>query len=198
MSQSEKKIRIFFIRHGKTPGNLLHQYVGGKTDQSLSEEGIKELSGIRDSGIYPDAEQVFVSPMIRCKETAKILFPKAEQTVVSGMKEMDFGIFEGRSAADMEDDAQYRAWVDSGCEDPIPEGEQRKDFTKRCCSAFFEVMENADPEKITVFTVHGGTIMAVLSCLGEPRKSFYEFYVKNGHGYECEWDGEQLRILREL
>lgn len=198
MSQSEKKIRIFFIRHGKTPGNLLHQYIGGKTDQNLSEEGKEELSELRDSGIYPETGHVYVSPMVRCKETAKILFPNEEQTVVPGMKEMDFGIFEGRSAADMEDDAQYQAWVGSGCEDPIPEGEQRRDFTERCCNAFFEVMENADPEQVTVFAVHGGTIMAILSRLVRPEKGFYEFYVKNGHGYECEWDGVLLRILRDF
>ena len=41
-------MKVILIRHGKTPGNLLKQYIG-RTDQSLAEEGIAELKVIADS-----------------------------------------------------------------------------------------------------------------------------------------------------
>ena len=33
-----------------------------------------------------------------------------------GLREMDFGDFEGRSAAELKEDVRYHAWVDSWCE----------------------------------------------------------------------------------
>lgn len=191
-------MRVYLIRHGMTPGNELHQYIGGRSDQPLSEQGRAALSEIKAQRIYPDAGHVFISPMIRCRETAEILFPEAEQTVVEKLREMDFGVFEQRSAQEMEDDPVYRSWVDSRCEDPIPEGEIKEDFTRRCCDAFSEtmsLMQNRDvPPETEVFVIHGGTIMAILSEYGRPEKSYYDWYVKNGHGYECDWDGSFLHV----
>ena len=54
--------------------------------------------------------------MTRARQTAHILFPQAEQIVVPGLREMDFGTFEGRNYIEMENDPDYRAWVDSNCE----------------------------------------------------------------------------------
>ena len=191
-------MKVFLIRHGMTPGNLLHQYIGGRSDQPLAKEGRQLLSEIREAGVWPDAEKVFVSPMRRCHETADILFPGVEHVVVPGLKEIDFGVFEQRSADDMKDDALYRAWVDSGCEDPIPEGENKEVFIERCSRAFSEVMKENRSGGPVVFVVHGGTIMAVLSRLGRPEKGYYDWYVKNGHGYACEWDGKLLHVEKEL
>ena len=240
-------MKVYLIRHGMTPGNLLHQYVGGRTDQPLSEEGKQTLQELKDSGIYPETESVFVSPMKRCAETAQVLFPDAEQIIVEGLKEMDFGVFEGRSAADMEDDEQYQAWVATMCEAPIPGGEVKEAFTERCCKAFAETMQTlskeaehvsdtdkeqcdgqnlpeptvqnpeliiqkdkkpcdgqnspeptAKKEEPAVFAIHGGTIMALLSRFGRPEKGYYDWYVKNGHGYVCEWDGAVLKVDRQF
>ncbi|MBR3243744.1 MAG: histidine phosphatase family protein [Parasporobacterium sp.] len=207
-------MKVILIRHGATPGNLKHRYIGGRTDQHLSEAGADRLRELFNIGIYPDAEHIYISPMIRCRETGAILFPNARQSVVAGLKEMDFGIFEGRSASEMEKDEAYQKWVASECEDPIPEGEKKEDFTERCVRAFLEVMqegsvfekdvqedrkkENGSDEKpVTVFVIHGGTIMAILSRLGTPGRGYYDWYIKNGLGYLCDWDGEKLKVIQE-
>ena len=39
--------------------------------------------------------------MTRARQTARILFPEAEQIVVPGLREMDFGTFEGRNYVEM-------------------------------------------------------------------------------------------------
>lgn len=193
-------MNVYLIRHGMTPGNELHQYIGGRTDQPLSEQGKTMLSALREEKLYPESDTVFISPMIRCRQTAQILFPGAKLQTVQGLKEMDFGVFEQRSAADMEEDDVYRSWVDGMCEDPIPEGERKADFTERCCKAFQDLMkefETAETEQ-AVFVIHGGTIMALLSVFGKPEKTYYDWYVKNGRGYACVWDGTSLHVIREL
>lgn len=43
-------------------------------------------------------------------------------------------------------------------------------------------------EDAAVFVVHGGTIMAVMTVLGEPEKGFFDWQVPNGGGVECRYD----------
>ena len=96
--------RVYLIRHGLTEGNRLRRYIG-RTDEPLCAAGRAALSAAPLKGI----ETVYVSPLLRARETAAILFPHARQIVVDGLREMDFGAFENRSADDMKNDAAYRA-----------------------------------------------------------------------------------------
>ena len=61
-------IKLYLIRHGQTPGNKLARYIG-TTDEPLSDEGREFLKKIS----YPMPEELFVSPLLRCVETAEIL-----------------------------------------------------------------------------------------------------------------------------
>ncbi|MBR5916208.1 MAG: histidine phosphatase family protein [Spirochaetia bacterium] len=194
-------MKVYFIRHGKTPGNLLRRYIGGRTDQSLCEAGKAELTDLKDAHLYPAAKRVYVSPMRRCRETAAILFPLAQQIVVEAMREMDFGRFENRSHDDMKHDSDYNAWISTMCEGPIPQGENKESFTTRCAKAFIDITKSWKPEVETepaVFVVHGGTIMAILSTLVKSDRSYYNWYTPNGHGYLCDWDGEKLIFKKEI
>ena len=182
------------LRHGMTPGNELRQYIG-RTDEPLSQKGRDALAELQ----YPAAKKVYISPMLRCRQTAELLFPGAQLCVYDALREMDFGHFEGRSAADMADDAEYRAWVDTFCEAPIPGGEAREPFMDRCCAAFEEIVA-ADPSDRLVFVVHGGTLMAVLSRYASPAREYYRWSPKNGHGFLLtrEPGSLQLTLQKEL
>ena len=184
---------ILLLRHGKTPGNALRQYIG-RTDESLSPEGRTELDKFR----YSPTDLVYISPMLRCRETADVLFPGAKQVAVNDLREMDFGHFEGRSYLDMAEDAEYQTWLDSNCESPIPGGENKTDFTQRCCAAFEKILASDETDRL-VFVVHGGTIMAVLSRFGEPARSYYEWSVGNGRGFRLRWmpDSQKLQLIEE-
>lgn len=168
---------ILMIRHGATQGNALRQYIG-RTDEPLSEAGRAALTELH----YPDAEKVYISPMLRCRQTAELLFPGAELIVVDDLREMDFGHFEGRSYLDMAEDAEYQAWLDSNCEAPIPGGETKEAFMDRCCAAFDAILA-ADKSERLVFVVHGGTLMSVLSRYAEPAREYYRWNCSNGRGY---------------
>ena len=87
----EQKIEIWLIRHGKTPENEQHRYIGW-LDSSLGSAGKAEL--IRAS---ETVSKVWVTNRRRTQETAQILFPGAEQILVPGLEEMNFGSFEGKN-----------------------------------------------------------------------------------------------------
>ena len=190
---SETK-EILLLRHGKTPGNTLRQYIGS-TDEPLSPEGRAELSEKH----YPAANKVYISSMLRCRETAELLFPGAVLQPVPDLREMDFGHFEGRSYLDMAEDAEYSAWLASNCEAPIPGGEKKSDFTERCCAAFLDVLSRDEASRL-VFVVHGGTIMAILSRFGSPERSYYDWSVGNGRGFRLMWESGigKLYVIEEV
>ena len=103
---------IYLIRHGKTKGNLEGRYIG-TTDEPLCEEGKQSLMQMADAKKYPAVEALFVSPMLRCRESAKILFPKQSISVVSDLRECDFGRYENKNFQELSGDADYQRWLDS-------------------------------------------------------------------------------------
>ena len=181
-----------FIRHGKTAGNLEGRYIGRRTDEGLCAEGREALL----KKIAPKAEWVHVSPMLRCRETAEILYPGMAAAPVEGLQECDFGEFEGKNYAELNGRADYQAWIDSGGEMSFPGGESRAQFAARCVKAFEEYARGL-PDGRHAFIVHGGTIMALMEHLTNRPGSYFDFQVKNGEGYCFSEDGKYVRIGAE-
>ena len=49
------------IRHGMTPGNEEHRYIG-RTDEPLSQKGREQLLTLQKKGVYPAAACVAARP----------------------------------------------------------------------------------------------------------------------------------------
>ena len=101
-----KTLKIHLIRHGLTDGNLNGQYIG-RTDLPLSGIGVKELNRQKEEMDYPKVDKVYTSPMLRCRQTANILYPAKDAVVIDNMKEIDFGVFEGKTANELENYKEY-------------------------------------------------------------------------------------------
>lgn len=177
-------LRLYLIRHGKTPGNEEKRYVG-RTDESLSEKGREEL--LRNA--FPKTELLFSSPMKRCIESCEVLFPGQATTLIEGFREIDFGTFEGKNYQELSGDPDYQAWIDSGGTKPFPKGEDRADFIRRNKRAFLEMLaqamayyeEHPEKEGKVAAVVHGGTIMSILS--GFYGGDYFDYQIANGEAY---------------
>jgi len=177
-------MNIWLIRHGMTVPGEEGRYQGF-LDESLSEKGRNALVRAPFSPSH-----VYVSPAKRARETASILFPDAEQICIEGLWEMNFGVFEGRTWKEMENDRQYREWVDGMCLGPCPGGESRAEFSDRVCNAFLSVLEMEKERKNSsedLFIVsHGGTQMAILEKWGRPGRDYYDWQRPCGCGWKLE------------
>ena len=166
---SENQIKMVWIRHGATRSNKECRYLG-KTDEGLSEEGIAELERTKKANYYPEADYIFSSPMKRCLETAKILYPAQNTVVIPDWEEIDFGVFEGKNYIDLQKDRRYQAWIDSNAALAFPEGEGRKEFIERCRQGFYKMlkylccqMEKEQKSDIRIgLIVHGGIILSLI------------------------------------
>ena len=184
-------IELLFIRHGATEGNLHRRYIG-RTDEPLCEAGVAQVEALRKQGLSVD--KLFVSPLLRARQTAELLFPQMSYTVVDSLAETDFGRFEGKSADELSGDPAYQAWVDAMCLTSIPEGESVADFKTRCCKAFAEVIEDVPDGSRVGFVVHGGVIMAIMEAYARPKRNFYAYHVGNGECLQGLYDGEMIQI----
>ncbi len=179
-------MRVWLIRHGMTRLGAEKRYQGA-LDDGLSESG---RTALKQADI--EAARVYVSPLLRARETASILFPAAEQIVVPDLREMDFGIFEGRGWWEMEHDADYRAWVDGGCSGRCPGGESRAEYTARVCAAVEKLLQTEEDELVIV--AHGGTQMAALDRWGDPARDYWQWQRPCGCGWLLEYDRERDRM----
>lgn len=186
-------MNVMLIRHGLTEGNLHNRYIGS-TDEPLCPEGIRLLRSMT----FPQCKIVFSSPMRRCRETAEILFPDTEAVMVPSLRECCFGRFEGKNYIDLSDDPDYQKWIDSGGAIPFPDGEDPFEFRKRSVMGFYSTINSVHDADTAAFVVHGGTIMAVMEEFAVPHRDFYDWSIRNGHGYYCIWDGSHLSVRREL
>lgn len=181
--------KLIFIRHGAVPGNPERRYIG-RTDEALSKEGISQILSLKEQLI--NADDIFVSPMRRAVQSAKLLFPDRELQIIDAFKEIDFGIFEGRTADEMADNEAYTEWVNSGCTLDIPGGESVTGFKERCCSAFEGLMPLFEDGKTYAFVFHGGVIMAIMERFFVPHHDFYHYHIKNGGMITVQVSGSDL------
>ena len=186
-------VKILFIRHGSTAGNLEKRYIG-RTDEPLCAEGTAQLKTL----MLPSCEIVVCSPMKRCIQTAEILFPKCVYLVSEELSECDFGDFEGKNYSELSGDPYYQSWIDSGGTLPFPNGEVPSDFRRRCAAAFESIIKNFESSENVAFVVHGGTIMSILEKYSVPHRDYFDLQCKNGHGFVCEWDKKILVITEEI
>ena len=114
-------MQILWIRHGKTLGNVQRRYVG-RTDEGLTDEAklclqkkqvlmqdlCVQTESDRNPGKWYHAgafvpDYVYSSPMMRCRETAEILFPGQVLCVQEGLQETDFGDFEYKNYEELKE-----------------------------------------------------------------------------------------------
>lgn len=194
-------LTISFVRHGLTPGNLRHAYVGSE-DQPLAPEGRADIQTIAAAGEYPPVEAVFVSPMQRCVQTAEILYPGFTLQRVDGLQERCFGEFEGKTHEQIIALPGYSKWGMNEESMQFPGGEEKEAFFSRCCAAFWQAVDAALEQRLSSIAIiaHGGVMMAVMEKYAQPKKSYFEWHCGNGRGYllTAYADTQTLLLIRPL
>ncbi|MCR5837716.1 MAG: histidine phosphatase family protein [Lachnospiraceae bacterium] len=188
-------MKLLFLRHGKTMSNEERRYLG-RTDEELSENGIDELRSKWNSP--PKADLFAISPMKRCGMTVKCIrgeeFSDTEQIIIDEWREIDFGIFEGKTYEELKYNHDYCRWLDSNCEMKIPDGESRDEFVKRSMTGFYRLLsicKQKEAENV-VCVVHGGTIMSIFSEISG--HDYYDFMIENGESRELIIEEDRYEI----
>ena len=176
----------------------------GSTDEPLSEKTVEGF--LKNPAEYSEVERVICSPMLRCIQTAELMFPGTERKTEPRLRECDFGQFEGKTYEELKSVPKYIAWLKSNGTITFPGGEEQSVFRRRSVEGAIEQIEWLIEKKVqrAAFVVHGGTIMNIMEQYALPKKEFYEWHVGNGCGYLVEldpvlWkkDRRNLKLLEE-
>lgn len=190
-------MELILIRHGITQGNQERRFIG-VTDIPLAPEG--EALARRVASTLPAVDHVYRSPLLRCRQTAALLWPGTAETVIQDLREMDFGPFEGKNHEELKDDPLYQRYISGGDLGQIPVGETVEQVTARASRGLAGLTADAEARgfRRVAAVTHGGVMMALMWALGRPaRPGFYDWKTANCGGFRVRV-GETLDILEEL
>jgi broad specificity phosphatase PhoE len=92
---------LWLIRHGETEWSLSGAHTS-RTDIPLTEHGRQRAEELRDYLKGTTFEAVFVSPMQRARETCTIAGFGDVAKVNDGLKEWDYGVYEGKTTKEIQ------------------------------------------------------------------------------------------------
>jgi broad specificity phosphatase PhoE len=98
---------LWLVRHGETEWSLSGAHTS-RTDIPLTDHGRKRAEELRDYLKGTEFQAVFVSPMQRARETCAIAGFGDVAKVNDGLKEWDYGIYEGKTTKEIQ--AQIPGW----------------------------------------------------------------------------------------
>lgn len=179
-----KSLTIHFVRHAATEANVTGRYIGS-TDLPLSDTGKQEISNMTKIYQYPNAQVLYSSPLKRCIETSKILYPDKDAIIIDGFREYDFGEWEAKTANELKDDETFKKWIINVKSATPPKGEKAEEFSWRISSTFSKLVKgmiNASIESAIIVS-HAGVIMTLMTKYGIPKCAFYDWMMSSGCGF---------------
>lgn len=197
------RVILNVIRHGKTKCNEQRLYCG-KSDVSLSENGVKELIEVKQKVEYPKCNLNFTSGAKRANETFELLYDGVSYEKRFGFFEFDFGDFEMKSYDMLKENKDYIDWItDETKTVKCPNGESKIEFYIRITKALKELVEEIinNNEKEAVLICHGGVIGTILELFYKRSKDFYSMQPSCGRGYRLEVKVDkdiEINILGEI
>ena len=179
-----KSYYIHLIRHGAINPTLQGRYIG-TTDVPLSDRGKTALRKLDHEMDYPYAKVVFSSPLKRCTQSARILYPQIKPFVIDQLSECNFGEWENKTAEELKGNEDFRKWLAGDPSVKPPRGESNADFTRRVCLMFENIVDGLVKTGTTdaVIITHGGVMTTLLSVYGLPQAKPFDWMCDNGFGY---------------
>jgi broad specificity phosphatase PhoE len=92
---------LWLVRHGETEWSLNGKHTS-RTDIPLTERGRERAVELRDYLKGTKFDAVFVSPMKRARETCEIAGFGDVAVVTDGLKEWDYGVYEGKTTREIQ------------------------------------------------------------------------------------------------
>lgn len=195
--------RLVLVRHGQTEYNREGRWQGQGTDLPLTATGREQAEAVAGelADRYGPAclAALYTSDLRRALETARILAARLglEPRVDPALREMDHGLFEGRTKAEIlaRWPEAYAAFEADPRHVRRPEGDSYGDLAARIWPALERIAARHRGERAVVVS-HGGPIRLVLArVLDRPLVERGDFGVTNAAWFVVEEsDGEWRKV----
>lgn len=161
--------RIYLVRHGATDLTAEDRFAGS-SDVPLSEAGRKQVASLAERLKRKKLDAVYASPLQRTMETARTLaLPHGLKPIAEpGLREIDYGHWEGRCRAEVEStfQAEYAIWQ----EDPFAiaplGGESGVSVLNRALPTIRAIIERHRHRTVLLVSHKGTNRLLISSLLG--------------------------------
>ncbi|MBN2391439.1 MAG: histidine phosphatase family protein [Anaerolineae bacterium] len=192
---------VILVRHGQTVWNLKERF-RGRANIPLDEIGLAQAQVMARYVLAhwtPDA--VYCSPLLRARQTAEQITQPLQlhERVHPGLLDIDYGAWEGYTAADLRDqgwEKALEAWYTQPHAAPIPGGETLQAVRLRAMGALGEIVERHRGETVVIVAHTVVNRLILLGILGIGNERFWHLGQDTCAINVLEFDGQFYKLLK--
>ena len=186
-------LELWLIRHGETDWNAQGR-IQGAADVPLNALGLRQAALLRERLVGQRFDAVYASDLARARVTAETALPGADLRLDPRLRELAYGVLEGKSWRTMseEESAIAAHWHEDPYTRRVPGGESYGDLTARIEAFRAELPERG---RVVAFS-HGGTIRSALyAVVGRPNGVAWRVAIGNTAITRLRFDPRGVTVL---
>lgn len=152
---------LLLARHGQTVWHAENRYAGGHSDIDLTPAGVLQAERLASWARKRGVDAVIASPLRRAVETARpsALACETELELIDDLREVGFGVAEGRTLDELDPDVAARFRADPAAH-PFPGAEHPAAAAQRAA----ETLRALATRRSTVLVVAHNTLLRLGLC----------------------------------
>lgn len=188
-------MKLYITRHSKTLWNQ-EKKLQGWQDSPLTKEGINDALLLKERIKNLTIDYCYSSPINRAKQTSEILFDHV--ILDDRLKEMNFGLYEGKNITELLNDKQYNAlWNQPDDNTRLPGGESYIEVQTRLQNFINDIYQKYSNKTIFI-TIHGMLFIILHGLMLDYKISdlvkINQHVIRGCSLSEVEYDGKNFNI----
>lgn len=188
-------MKLYITRHSKTLWNQ-EKRLQGWQDSPLTKEGINDALLLKERIKNLTIDHCYSSPINRAKQTSEILFDHV--ILDDRLKEMNFGLYEGKNITELLNDKQYDAlWNQPDDNTRLPGGESYIEVLTRLQNFIDDIYQKYSNKTIFI-TIHGMLFIILHGLMLDYKTSdlvkINQHVIRGCSLSEVEYDGKNFNI----
>lgn len=161
-------MKLYFVRHGQSEANLLHEFSNSGLKHPLTEQGREQARQLALSFSGEPIERIYSSPVLRAVQTAQVLSAalQAPLEITEALREWSVGQYEGTTDPvgwEMHRQVQQDWFFAQKYDSKMPGGENFYEIRARFGALIEQLIANAnDSDRRVICVAHGGLYIAML------------------------------------
>lgn len=186
------KKTFYLMRHGQTLFNLRRK-IQGACDSPLTEQGIQQAKNVATYFDNIELTHAYCSTSERCSDTLEIVTKGAlNYTRLKGLKEMNFGLFEGESE-DLNPKISKDGYGDFFLQYGGESSDQVRDRMVKTCK---EIMEKDGHDSVLAVS-HAGACFHFLRAWQDPTEELKKGF-PNCCVFKYEYENKTFKLLEVI
>lgn len=193
---------LWLIRHGETDFNAQAKIQGRGINAPLNQKGRDQAKAVSEAlqPLISSSASLYASAMIRAHQTAQTIATTCglEVQLSSQLEELNYGIFEGRAFAEVENDlnALNQHWADGKVDLAPDQGESPQQVLNRVNGFIHECLTH-DPNEHLIFVVHGRVLRILFAeWLNADLSTMHHFEHHNANLNQIRWSDDHFEAIR--